>query len=156
MASAWDIVDWADRLRKVFGGIAGIKKKEKWYSLARDALQEVSDIRNFIQHYDKEIYSFVKGSYPLMGAVFACFPHQGQGFHTRLIVSTPLKSAYHKEVNIFGMPNPQKVRPPVDCIRFSIADNVVDLSELNRKLLEATEELKTELKRRYGFDWPQN
>lgn len=155
VSKAWDIVDWSERLRKVLGCIAGVKKKAGWYSEAVKALSEIAAIRNFIQHYDREIKSFIHGSYPLMGAVIACYPIDDSSHYTRIVLSTPLRSVYHQDVNISGMPDPNGgVKSPIDKVRFSIAGKFVDLSALNRALQRVLQSMKAELTVQYDFQWP--
>ncbi len=71
---AWDIVDWCDRLRKIAGVKAGIKRRDEWFQQLEATLETTKDIRNFLQHYDSEVNTFVLGSYPLMGSISAHFP----------------------------------------------------------------------------------
>jgi hypothetical protein len=125
----WDIVDWCDRLRKMLGVIAGIKRKEEWYLQFKVELKIVEDIRNFLQHYDKETNNFVLESYPLMGAIYAYFPAQN-GWYARLIPSTPLASIYHERFEVSGIDLPLRGEDDIDFVTFSVAEKAVNLTRL--------------------------
>lgn len=93
VSTAWDTVDWLDRLRKLLGVVAGIKKKELWCQLAVRALADTEDIRNFVQHFDANLQTLVEGNYPLTGTVFASFPC-ASGYYVRALSA----SAEHRRV----------------------------------------------------------
>lgn len=55
LALGWDVIDWAEKLRKLLNVGRGLKKKENWFKEIDKALLSLKDVRNFIQHFDQEI-----------------------------------------------------------------------------------------------------
>ncbi|WP_462154579.1 hypothetical protein [Pseudoalteromonas piscicida] len=53
----WDIIDWAEKLRKLLEVGRGIKKKDAWFKDIQSYLINLKDVRNFIQHFDKNVHS---------------------------------------------------------------------------------------------------
>lgn len=151
---AWDIVDWCDRLRKILGAIAGVRRKENWYQQLVTSLEATAEVRHFLQHYNREIKNFVAGSYPLMGSVSACFPLES-GWHTRCIPSTPLTSVYHRDFKVSGFQVPPYVEGDIDYVMFSIAEKYINITELTEKLRVSKVNFCNYLEIEYGFVWPE-
>ena len=55
LALGWDVIDWAEKLRKLLNVGRGLKKKDDWFKEIDTFLSSLKDVRNFIQHFDKEI-----------------------------------------------------------------------------------------------------
>lgn len=55
LALGWDVIDWAEKLRKLLNVGRGLKKKDDWFKEIDTILSSLKGIRNFIQHFDKEI-----------------------------------------------------------------------------------------------------
>ena len=67
MIDVWNIIDTSHRLRCILDKTPGIKKKEPWFQLTIRKLRETEDIRNFIQHYNREIENLISKVKPLLG-----------------------------------------------------------------------------------------
>ncbi|MEC8485364.1 MAG: hypothetical protein VXY99_16225, partial [Pseudomonadota bacterium] len=55
LALGWDILDWAVKLRKLLLVGRGIKKSDYWFKAIITELDTLTDARNFIQHFDREV-----------------------------------------------------------------------------------------------------
>lgn len=150
----WDIVDWCERLRKVLHGLAGVRNKEKWLQDLRAALKPIEEVRNFLQHYDKEMKRFIIDLYPLMGGVCACFPIE-DGWHTVYISCNPVGSAIDKGTTLVGFQVPSSIVGEVDYITFAIAEHYLNLSGLMRHLRTARSDYRSYLESEYNFVWPE-
>lgn len=151
---AWDIVDWYDRLRKIAGVKAGIKRKDEWFRQLEATLETTKDVRNFLQHYDSEINTFVLESYPLMGSISAHFPTK-DGWCAYIIMSTPIASVYHKEFKIASFTNPSVIDGDIDLITFSVAEKALNLTAMTTKLREAKLGVSSYMEKEYDFTWPE-
>lgn len=152
---AWDIVDWCDRLRKIARVTAGIKRKDEWFQKLESTLEITKDVRNFLQHYDGEINTFVSESYPLMGSISAHFPTRDE-WHAYVIMSTPIASVYHKSSKISpNFETPPAVDKDIDLLTFSIAERSLNLTDLATKLKAAKLDMSNYMEKEYEFVWPE-
>lgn len=151
---AWDIVNWCDRLRKIARVTAGIRRKDEWFQKLESTLEITKDVRNFLQHYDGEINAFVSESYPLMGSISAHFPTRG-GWHAYAIMSTPIKSVYHKDFKISSFAVPSTIDGDIDLVTFSIAEKSLNLTDLATKLRAEKLDMSIYMAEEYKFTWPE-
>jgi len=152
VSTAWDIVDWLDRLRRVLGVIAGVKK-EAWYKLLMKSLAEVEDVRHHLQHFDKRLEELVGGSYPLMGALIASFPAT-PGRYTKFLLSTPVRYVADTAIRIHWFRHPDVVRGEVDRVTFSVASVAINLTDIMVRVRKGKAQLAAYLHKRYNFTWP--
>jgi len=115
----------------------------------------VKSIRNFMQHYDRELENFIKDSTPLMGVISAQFP-LGSGQITYVISSSTFKSQYKDKINIYGLEFPNQTSDTIDVITFSIAKHSLSISELMRNLRNGVEGMKNYMAKKYDYHWPES
>jgi len=153
VSAAWDVIDWSDRLRKVLGVLAGIKKNEAWYQIAIRGVAAVEDIRHFVQHFDSNLTKLVEGSYPVMGTVIASFPCS-DGYYARALLASAVRYSAEDAIEIAGFARAVKGSGRVECVVLSVADLAVNLTLTISAVAAAQAELAAVLKRDYAFEWP--
>ena len=155
VSAAWDVVDWIDRLRKVLGAVAGVKRKEDWYRETMKAVGCAKQMRDFFQHYDRSLTTFVDGGYPLMGSVVCSFPADNGGAYRRVVMATPVRYAGDPGVCVGGIAKTAHASGKVSSIILSIADRFIDLSDVTSTLREGQRHFAAYLADRYQFEWPE-
>ncbi len=153
ISHAWDVVDWLDRLRKLFGAVSGVKKKDEWYVEAMKVLKTTSETRNFLQHYDSELKYFIENKAALLGNVIANY-QSDQGWYLRSITSSYSYGLDQEEYSIPGFNIPDKVSKPIESITLSIAETNFNISKTIEAMRPCIEEYKTSMLHKYGFVWP--
>lgn len=135
LSCAWDIINWTERLRKLFGHGAGLKKKDKWYVSALLALKPAEELRHYIEHIDKSVEDSIKTGWPLIGVVNAyvsspTIPNTydiaifGPSVHDAQNISAP--SLYIQVQANFT--------PPVDGVKLSMGKHRVNMTGLYQQL----------------------
>jgi len=153
IANCWELVDWVDRLRKLLGYAAGLKKQEEWYkNLTRD-LKSVTQIRHFIQHFDGELNKYVSGSFPLMGTILATFPVP-DGVCMEILLSSPAKTPYDENTTIHDFKFPESATGEIDHITFCLEKKSVNISNLIQSIRNGKENMIGYLENEYDFTWP--
>jgi hypothetical protein len=155
VSAAWDVVDWADRLRKVLGATAGIKKNEPWFQLVTRALAVVEEVRHFLQHFDASLSTLVTGTYPIMGAVIASF-RAPDGYYARILIASTVGHPADTEMKICGYARAVTGFRRVECIVLSVANLSINLSLVESSIIEAQAGFAELLKKRYKFVWPKS
>lgn len=51
----WDMIDWSEKLRKLLEVGRGFKKKDDWCKRILAELEDLKNVRHFIQHFDGEV-----------------------------------------------------------------------------------------------------
>ncbi|WP_028875668.1 hypothetical protein [Teredinibacter turnerae] len=133
---AWDIVDWSERLRKLLGFGAGLKKKDVWYTEILSHLDYVEDVRHFIQHFDRSINTNLEASIPPLGHVTALIPSD-RGYNVKIMNAGSFYLEKGEKYKIGGFKVPASVEYPVDHISLFIGAHSVNLSELYRAVAKA-------------------
>lgn len=153
---AWDIVDWLERARKIFGVISGIPKNNNHYSSIMKLLEPAERFRQILQHYDSEVIKrAVEGMYPVMGGVIATF-RRGESWYGRILLSTPARFPGDKEVNIAGVKFiKDNMQGDIDGITLSVTSHAINLSEILCKLKLEKIKLSTYLEQTFDFHWPK-
>jgi hypothetical protein len=154
VSTAWDIVDWTERLRKVFGCLTGVKKSSPWYQATFRALANVEDIRNFAQHLDGSIKKLVDGTYPLMGTLMASFPALDGGYYVRILMAGSARYAGDNSIDVPGFSQALNGSHRVECVVLTVADLSINLTLVVSSVSAAKAELEASLKAEYNFDWP--
>jgi len=149
---AWDFVDWTDRLRKVLGSAVGLDNRSQQYKDSLKLLGIASEMRNVMQHFDRNISTYVENSCPMMGAIIAFFPTATRPIG-RALVGGPAKTPYHKETSMRGINMPPRVMADISSITLSLSTETVDLSESFRIITEFKAGLSPFLREQYGFEW---
>jgi len=130
IACAWNIVDWAEKLRKLLGYGAGIKKRDNWFKELEKAIAPAEEIRHSLQHIDKHMEECFKASLPSVGFLISyVMGENGQGYDIMVSIPSGSKcdgtdklSAYIK-VNI-------AFTPPVIAATLFIADKQINVTEM--------------------------
>lgn len=135
---AWDIIDWSDRLRKLLGFGAGLKKKEGWYIEICSHLGCVEDARNFIQHFDRSINANLGASIPPLGHVTALIP-VARGFEVKVMNAGSFYIEKGQDFKVGSFKIPKNIESPVDHISLFIGEHSVNLSELFRGIKNSRE-----------------
>ena len=145
---AWDIVDWCERLRKLLGLGAGLKKKEQWYVDVFSHLECVEEARHFIQHFDKSINSNLEEAVPPLGHVTALMLSNG-GFDVKIMNAGSFYLEKGEKFKIGGFKMPDSIVPPVDHVSLFVGQHAVNLSELFRAVMKAKEEFTVYIRNTY-------
>jgi hypothetical protein len=156
VALAWDIIDWMERSRKIFGVITGIPKKNDFYSAIMKSLEPAERFRQVLQHYDSEVIKpAVTGMYPVMGAIIATF-RSGNSWGGRILLSTPARFTGDNEVCVAGARFIENnMRGDVDGITLSITNHAVNLSKIWYELELEKEKLSVYLEQTLRYPWPK-
>lgn len=151
---AWDIVDWLARTRKILGSLAGIPKRGGQHSAMMQALADIPNYRDMLQHYDSDvIQTMVQKTFPIMGSILVAYCDGGEQ-HGRVILSTPARYAGDPTVSVAGVNSIlAPARPPIDNITLSIANANINLSKVFNAIDSARDGIHDYLKERYDFDW---
>lgn len=147
---AWDIIDWVERLRKLLGHGAGLKKKERWYKDAVARLAPAEVIRGQLQHFDRSIEFCLKNQLSVFG-------------HLSAYVITPDHSGYFGVVAVANRERREGLRdnevwmetvidfhPPVDRMILSVGGGNANLTVLHRHLNSMRESFDDYVSRTYG------
>lgn len=153
VGAAWDIVDWLDRLRCLLRVLAGVKR-DAWYRLFMRALAPVEEVRNFAQHFDREIAGLVKGTFPVFGAVIATFPVEG-GCYTRAVVTQPARFMGDSTMQLYWCGQVEEVTAALDRVTFCVATYALNLSDIKSAMAAAKLALADELQRSHKMPWPK-
>lgn len=65
----WDMIDWSEKLRKLLEVGRGFKKKDEWCKSILADLDDLKDVRNFIQHFDREVGKSDQSHLNLIGSL---------------------------------------------------------------------------------------
>ncbi len=149
---AWDLVDWLERFRKCFAAIVGIPDRQQLYRRFEDAFAQIARARNAAQHFDRELDKCATQSYLLMGAVSALYASP-TGPYCRIVISTPFRSVYHKDVRGLGVVTLTELDAPIGGICFSLSDTTVDLSAVMCDIESLCADLAAYLSSTYKYDW---
>lgn len=151
---AWDVVDWLERSRKIFGSLAGIPKKDQRYVSVMNALLPATKYRHMLQHYDSDVITtLVKNTFPLMGAVLAAYSDEKHNYG-RVIISTPARYAGDQTISIAGAKAiAAHAKSPIGSITLSLANATINLSVLFEELDSCTNDIREILKQTYDYDW---
>lgn len=139
MIDVWNIVDSSHRLRCILEKTPGIKKKESWFQIITRKLRETEKIRNFIQHYNREIDTLIEKVYPLLGHLTWVKQVDNKHLDMRVIVPGNLREKMNlKMVNPVGKP----LRANIDLVTFLIGNYEISISDIYYKLIELIIELE--------------
>ena len=154
---AWDIVDWLERARKIFGAVSGVPTKDRVYKSIMATLKPAKDFRNILQHYDADVLKIaLADQVPIMGSVIARFKTV-DSWMGRVILSAPARFAGDDAIGIYGVGFAENaMRDDVDGITLSVADRTIPLSEIILKLRADQVSLANYLKERYDYEWPNS
>jgi hypothetical protein len=145
---AWDVIDWSERLRKLLGFGAGLKKKEQWYTDIFSHLEKVEEARHFIQHFDKSINSNLDDSLPPLGYVMALIPSDS-GFEVKIMNAGSFYIEKGEKFKVGGFRVPKSIEPPIDHVSLFVGQHSVNLSELSKAVIQAKEEFIIYLRKTY-------
>lgn len=146
---AWDIIDWSDRLRKLLGNGAGLKKKEDWYVEIISHLESVEDARHFIQHFDRSLNANLAESKPPLGHVSALFPRENNAFEVKVKNAGSFYLEKGERFKLGGFRMPASIEFPVDHISIFIGEHSVNLSELSRAVMRANKSFTEYIRNTY-------
>lgn len=155
VALAWDLIDWLERARKIFGAVTGVPKKNDFYSEIIRLLEPAETFRQILQHYDSEVVRrAVTDMYPIMGSVVATF-RLGDAWCGRVLLSTPARFAGDKEINVAGARFIENgMQGDIDGITLSVTNHALNFSEILRALELEIIKLMKYLDDTYDFQWP--
>jgi hypothetical protein len=98
IATTWDFIDWVERLRKLLGYGAGLKKKEQWYKTLVAELGPIEHLRNFTQHMDGSLSECINSKTPLQGIVSAYCQFEGMKGYT-VVICAPSTHSGGDQIN---------------------------------------------------------
>lgn len=154
VGKCWELIDWIDRLRKLLGYAAGLKKREDWYKNLVRALESIKHVRHFIQHFDGELNKYVASSFPLMGSIIAFFP-ANDGVYMEINVSSPTKTPYDNKIVITkNYVFPESITGEINNITFCLESNTINLSNLFLSIQKGKIDLIKYLESEYNFTLP--
>lgn len=155
VALAWDVIDWLERTRKIFGAITGVPKKNDFYSSIMKLLEPAETFRQILQHYDSEVVRrAVTDMYPIMGSVIATF-RLGDSWSGRVLLSTPARFIGDKEICVAGAKFIESgMKGDIDGITLSVTNHAVNISEILHGLEPEKMKLSGFLEQNYNFQWP--
>ena len=133
MIDVWHIIDTSHRLRCILEKTPGIKKNEPWFQLTLRKLQKTEDIRNFIQHYNREIDSLLTNVKPLLGHLSWYEDINDKEFKVVTIIPGNIR-----KFQGLGVVNPagRLIRDKIDLITFYIGNCKISLSDIFYQLIE--------------------
>jgi hypothetical protein len=145
---AWDVIDWCEKLRKLLGYGAGLKKNGEWYIEVVSNLKCVEEARHIIQHFDKNINSNLSSAQPPLGHVTALIP-SNSGFNVKIMNAGSFYLEKGEEFKIGGFKMPSLIDPPVDHVTLFVGEHAVNLSELFRAIMKAKESFVKYIQKKY-------
>lgn len=146
---AWDFIDWSDRIRKLLGHGAGLKKRDPWFKEFKAVLNEVEEARHFIQHFDKSINTYLEESIPPLGYVTGIVATKDGIFSVGDTAgSFYIEGGVPFQFNVGVVP--EKVEPPIDSIHLHIGNEQVNLTQTYKAIVKAKHNFYEFVKREYG------
>lgn len=156
IACCWDIIDWTERLRKLLGYGAGIKKKEDWFKALMKAVAPAEEIRHTLQHLDGHMEYCLKESLPTVGHLVAyVINEKGNGFDIMISLPSGFKNdgtdklAAYVKVKI-------SFEPPVTAATFFVGDKRINLTVMFHAIEEGRKQLCEFIRRAYIEPQPGN
>ena len=128
ISTAWDLIDWVERLRKLLGKGAGIKKKEEWYQVAMRVLAPAEDLRHFLQHFDNSVEECLDKNVSVFGSVSA-YCAEGDGYGVVIASSDWERPGTLADGEIW-LKTDIDFHPPIDQIVLSVGGRKAHLTNL--------------------------
>lgn len=142
LGCAWNTIDWIERLRKVMGASVGIRQRDDWYQRVMAALKPANEVRNFLQHIDREQKTLAAGFYTAAGVLSAAFKLDTGGGYVRILVDARYRHRKDPHLHIPGVKGvPKKIVSSPDFITLTVASYYIELSSVLRAVLSVKKEL---------------
>jgi hypothetical protein len=128
VAVAWDIIDWAERLRTLLHHATGVKASDPWLRSFRRELAPVQQMRNVIQHLPGSVEECLRAKVPLFGFVSAyCLDPKANGYCIVVAVASPSQAQEISDPSLYLQAN-IVFHPPVDQVCFQVGKHRVNLT----------------------------
>jgi hypothetical protein len=148
----WDMVDWCEKLRKLLEVGRGFKKKDEWCKNILSDLDDLKDVRNFMQHFDREVNKSDQNYLNLLGLLKVqlngkYYPSQTSWtFSIDNSIDTFLLQQQNRTFTFDSLGMSGDI---VRSATFSLAGNDIDLNELRSKVTHAKHRLDNYLYEHY-------
>ena len=147
---AWSVIDSVHRLRQLLFRLPGLKQNAPGFQLFQRQTKDVLDLRNCLQHLNKEVEAALKGHLPLLGGinwVYAEKAGSGSVLSCALIAGTVWgKKKGPQLVNPCG----KKIFPPVDLITLQVSSHRVSLSEVMNAVKALANSIEKQLQSQFA------
>jgi len=126
---AWDIIDWAERLRTLLHHGIGVKASDPWLQWFTRELAPVESMRHIIQHLPGSVEECLREKSPLFGYVWAyCSSREDENSYDIIVaVASPLSAQDNANLRIFGKIEID-FHPPVDQVCFQVGKHRMNLT----------------------------
>ena len=128
IATAWDIVDWSERLRGLLSHATGIPSNDPWLNWFRRELEPIEKMRHIIQHLRGSLEACLEDKTALFGTVSAyCSNAEQTAYDIVVAVASPFRS---QEVanNSEYLETEINFHPPVDQVRLRVGRHRINLT----------------------------
>lgn len=133
----WDMVDWCEKLRKLLGLGRGFKKKDEWCKNILSDLDALKDVRNFMQHFDREVNKSNQSYLNLLGSLKVQLNgkyHRNQTSWTFTIENSINISLLNQQNRTFTFDSVAMSGDIIRSATFTLAGKDIDLNELRSKV----------------------
>ena len=128
VAVAWDIIDWAERLRTLLHHGTGVKASDPWLQWFKRELAPVEQMRHVIQHLPGSVEECLSEKVPLFGCVSAyCSNESRNGYDIVVAVASPLGVQEIGDPSLYLKTNID-FHPPVDQVCFQVGKHRMNLT----------------------------
>jgi len=128
VAVAWDIINWAERLRKLLNHGIGVKASDPWLQSFTRKLKPVEQMRHFIEHLPESVEGCLSEKIPLFGYVSAyCTNESYNGYDVVVAVASPFRAQDIRDPDLYLETNID-FHPPVDRVCFRVGKHRMNLT----------------------------
>ncbi len=127
VALAWDIINWAERLRKLLNHGIGVKASDPWLQSFTRALEPIEQMRHVIEHLPGSVEDCLSEKIPLFGCVSA-YSSMGRENSYGIVVAVASPMDAQEVANGLYLKTNIDFHPPVDQVCFQVAKHRMNLT----------------------------
>ncbi len=133
-SAAWSLIDSMHRLQILLKQLPGFKQKSPPFQVLYRKMNDVENVRNLMQHLDKEITGLISSNSSLCGSLSWLHIKDTESGVVESCITTngAQNNEMHEIINPIGM----ELRPPIDHITLTLGAQRVNFSEIYRAVAD--------------------